>query len=327
MTHANPFLLTTWSFGPVGNDAAFPILARGGDALDAVVHAATVIENDPTIDSVGVGGLPDYEGEVSLDACVMTDPNRAGAVAFIRHYANPAAIARRVMEKTIHITLAGDGAEEFAAREGFERATLLTPDAKRVWEQWRADPDAIDRDKYKGWLPPRNVEELRPVIRPGGASGLVAPSKGAPGAGSHDTVGILAMDAKGRLAGACSTSGMAFKVPGRVGDSPIIGQGLYVDQQAGAATATGTGELITGVCGSFLIVELMRRGASPLDAILEALGRIRSRCALREEHQVAFLAVNPRGEWASAALRPGFHHTITDQSGSRVQDAQTVLMP
>lgn len=325
MSSTAPFLLTTWSFGPVGNDAAYPILARGGDALDAVVHAASVIESDPTIDSVGVGGLPDYDGEVSLDACVMTDPNRAGAVAFIRHYPNPAAIARRVMEKTIHITLAGDGAEEFAAREGFARATLLTPEARRVWEQWRADPDGIDRDKYKGWLPPRNVEELRPVIRAPGAV-AAGPARAAPGAGSHDTVGILALDARGRLAGACSTSGMAFKVPGRVGDSPIIGQGLYVDQRAGAATATGTGELITGVCGSFLIVEQMRRGASPLDAILEALGRIRDRFALREEHQVAFLAVNPKGEWASAALRPGFHHTFTDSKGSRVEDPTRVVM-
>lgn len=313
-----PFMLSTWSFAPIGADAAFPSLARGGAALDAVVLAATVIEDDPTIDSVGVGGLPDADGAVSLDACVMTDPGRAGAVCFIRNYPNPAQIARRVMEKTIHITLAGEGAEDFAAHEGFQRRALLTPEAKKVWEQWRSDPGAIDRDRYRGWLPPRNVEELRPAVRVAQRGRVPEPF--------HDTVGIIAMDARGSLAGACTTSGMAFKVPGRVGDSPIVGQGLYVDQQAGAATATGTGELITGVCGSFLAVEMMRRGHSPLEALREVLGRIASRYRLQPEHQTAFLAVNTAGEWASAALRPGFRHTITDGHGSRVEDPHLVLL-
>lgn len=327
MTSTRPVMLTTWSFGPTGNDAAFPALLRGGDALDAVVHAATVIEADPSIDSVGVGGLPDYDGRVSLDACVMTDPNRAGAVAFIRHFANPTQIARRVMEKTIHVTLVGDGAEEFADREGFARAELLTQDAKRVWEAWRNDPSGIDRDKYKGWIPPRNVEELRgSFVAPGaGAAGSAASALRCPEP-HHDTVGIVAMDSRGRLAGACSTSGMAFKVPGRVGDSPIIGQGLYVDQEAGAACATGTGEIITGVCGSFLIVELMRRGASPLDAVRETLERVRKRFTLLEDHQTAFCALDRHGRWASGALRPGFHHTITDEGGSRVEDPTFVLL-
>lgn len=314
-----PFILSTWSFAPVGADAAFPGLASGGGALDAVVHAATVIEDDPTIDSVGVGGLPDADGQVSLDACVMTDPGRAGAVCFIRHYPNVAQIARRVMEKTIHITLAGMGAEEFAAHEGFQRRDLLTPGARQIWEQWRNDPGAIDRDRYKGWLPPRNVEELRPAVRAAQPQRVPEPH--------HDTVGILAMDSAGSLAGACSTSGMAFKVPGRVGDSPIIGQGLYVDQEAGAATATGTGELITGVCGSFLAVELMRQGHSPLNALREVLSRIASRYRLAPEHQTAFIAVNTRGEWASAALRTGFRHTITDERGSRVEEPHFVLLP
>ncbi len=318
MPQASPFMLSTWSFAPVGADAAYPALAKGGGALDAVVHAATVIEDDPTIDSVGVGGLPDADGEVSLDACVMTDPGRAGAVCFIRHYPNPTQIARRVMEKTIHITLAGDGAEDFANHEGFQRRELLTPGAKKVWEQWSKDPNAIDRDRYKGWLPPRNVEELRPAVQ--------IAQKGRVPEPHHDTVGILAMDQRGALAGACSTSGMAFKVPGRVGDSPIIGQGLYVDQQAGAACATGTGELITGVNGSFLAVELMRQGHSPLNALREVLSRIASRYKLAPEHQTAFLAVNTRGEWASASLRPGFRHTFTDERGSRVEEPHFVLL-
>lgn len=319
MPTTQPFILTTWSFGPVGNDAAYPLLATGVSALDAAVYAATAIEDDPSVDSVGVGGLPDADGEVSLDACVMTDPNRAGSVAFIRHFPNPAQIARRVMEKTIHVMLAGEGAEEFADREGFQRRTLLTPEAKAVWQKWKSDPADINRDRYKGWLPPRNVEELRPAASSARVNPQRVPEQ------HHDTVGILVRDRRGSLAGVCSTSGMAFKVPGRVGDSPIIGHGLYVDQQAGAATATGTGELITGISGSFLIVELMRQGREPLEAIREALMRISTRFRLVEEHQVAFLAVRNDGAWASGSLRAGFNHTYTDSAGSQVSPPSLVL--
>ncbi len=294
-----------------------PSLLEGGHALNAVVQAATVIEADPTIDSVGVGGLPDADGNVSLDACIMTDPNRCGAVMYVQHFANPTQIARKVMEETIHVTLAGEGAEAFADSLGFPRSQILTAEAKAVWERWRKDPNNIDRDKYRGWLPPINVEELRGVdvkTRPHAAEPL------------HDTVTILARDVKGQLAGACTTSGMAFKVPGRVGDSPIVGQGLYVDQEAGAAGATGTGEIISGVCGSFLIVELMRRGAKPVEAIRETLERIQKRFSLHQEHQVAFVAMSKAGDWASGALRPGFRHTITDEIGSRVEEPTMVLI-
>ncbi len=315
----HPFILTTWSFGPVGNDAAAPGLFAGGSALDAVTNAATVIEDDPAIDSVGVGGLPDADGEVTLDGAVMTNPSACGAVAFIKHYPNPVQIARRIMEKTIHITLAGEGAERFAAREGFECRQLLSESSKDVWEKWRKDPRTIDRDKYKGWLPPINVEELEGVD-------VQQRRLEAREMRTHDTVSILARDRAGAIAGACSTSGMAFKVPGRVGDSPIIGQGLYVDQQAGAAAATGTGELITGVCGSFLVVELMRRGATPADAITETLKRLQQRYDLVEEHQVAFIAISADGDWATGALRPGFRHTITDEAGTRVEDPKFVLL-
>lgn len=312
-----PFMLTTWSFGPVGADAAYPALADGGDALDAVVHAATVIEADPAIDSVGVGGLPDADGEVSLDACVMTDPDHCGGVMCVRHFPNPAQLARKVMEETIHVALSGEGAEAFADSIGFARADLLTRAAKKVWREWRSDPSSINRDRYRGWLPPINVEELR---------GVDPRTRLATGEPPHDTVTILARDARGRLAGACTTSGMAFKVPGRVGDSPIVGHGLYVDQEAGAAGATGTGEIISGVCGSFLIVELMRRGAEPVDAIAETLGRIHARFDLRAEHQVAFVAIRADGVRATGALRPGFKHTITDDAGSRVEEPTITLL-
>jgi isoaspartyl peptidase/L-asparaginase-like protein (Ntn-hydrolase superfamily) len=311
-----PKLLLTWSFGPVGAQAAWPSLVAGADALDCVIDAATAIEDDPTIDSVGVGGLPDSEGHVSLDGCVMTNPDRCGGVCFVRNYANVCQIARAVMERTIHVTLSGDGAEQFAQREGFHPRNLLTPEAKHVWEQWRTDPRHIDRDKYKGWLPPINWEELHAVDE----------ARVSPGEPLHDTVGILGIDTTGKLAGACSTSGMAFKVPGRVGDSPIIGQGLYVDQQAGAATATGTGELIAGICGSFLVVEEMRRGATPVEAILAALTRLTKRFKLHDEHQVAFCAMDTNGQWATGALRKGFKHTIADKDGIRVEEPTITVL-
>ncbi|MBY0262835.1 MAG: isoaspartyl peptidase/L-asparaginase, partial [Phycisphaerales bacterium] len=324
--HARPIMLSTWSFAPVGNVPGKAMLDAGAGGLDAVVHAATLIENDPLINSVGIGGLPDADGRVSLDGCVMTDPNRCGSVAFMREYANVCAIARRVMEKTIHVMLVGKGAEEFAAREGFQRAELLTPAARGEWEKWSKDPRNLDRERYKGWIPPLNVEEVG--YRGSEAGSRVSdlgdrvstprpetrdPKPGSREPYSHDTVSILAIDSRGQLAGACSTSGMAFKVPGRVGDSPIIGHGLYVDQRGGAAAATGNGELVMGTCGSFLAVELMRRGATPLEAITEVLGRIVDRFEIGPDHQVAMIAVAPRvaGQewkgWASGAIKPGFH--------------------
>ncbi|MGP1273656.1 MAG: isoaspartyl peptidase/L-asparaginase [Phycisphaerales bacterium] len=315
-----PRMLLTWSFGPVGARAGMPTLNAGGDPLDAAIEAAEAIELDPAIDSVGVGGLPDADGNVSLDACVMTDPGHCAGVAAIKRYACPTRIARAVMNRTIHSLLVGSDAEAFAKREGFEEATLLTPEAKAVYQAWKNDPHAIDRDRYKGWLPPANVEELRAK----GVAARVARGGEAPEP-THDTVGILTRAKDGRLAGVCTTSGMAFKAPGRVGDSPIIGQGLYVDQRAGAACATGTGELIASVCGTFLAVECMRRGASPTDAGLEVLERIRQHYTLREEHQVAIIAMNPAGEWASVALRPGFKHTFAEGDNVRVE-APTVTV-
>lgn len=314
---AQPLVLSTWSFGPVANQPAMSILSRSGRALDAVVAAATAVEDDPNVNSVGVGGLPDADGHVSLDGCVMTNPDRCGSVSYIRRFANPVAIARAVMERTIHVMLSGEGAELFAERQGFVPRDLLSPNARDEWERWKRDPTRMDREKYKGWIPPLNVEEIK--------SGVAARSTGGihpeP---NHDTVSIIARDSRGELAGACSTSGMAFKVPGRVGDSPIIGHGLYVDQEAGAAASTGTGEIITGVCGSFLAVEEMRRGASPLEAIVTVLERIHRRFKLLPDHQVALIAMSPKGAWASAALKPGFHHTITDSAGTRVEPAQHV---
>lgn len=304
-------------------------LARGGSALDAVVAGATAVEDEPTIDSVGVGGMPDASGRMSLDGCVMTAPNRAGSVCFIRRFANPVAIARRVMEKTIHIMLAGEGAEEFALREGFvpHPSLMLTPEAKATFERWRDDPRNLDRGHYRGWIPPLNVEEVGAAHTRAGRDR--ARVTGGP-AGSHDTVCVLARSSSGEIAGSCSTSGMAFKVPGRVGDSPIIGHGLYVDGAdgggaGGAAAATGSGELVMGVCGSFLAVEYLRQGRTPLEAAVGVLERVMSRYTLKEDHQVAMIVMRSDGAWASAALRPGFSHTITDERGTRVEPAQRVM--
>ncbi|MBL8990692.1 MAG: isoaspartyl peptidase/L-asparaginase [Phycisphaerae bacterium] len=299
MAHARPQILSTWSFGRTANAAGWPILRSGGAALDAVVAAATAVEDDPAVDSVGLGGLPDASGRVSLDASVMTDPDRCGSVCYLRGYRHAAALARAVIEKTTHVMLAGDGAEAFAARQGHRRVSpeALSPAASAAFAQWRSRRAAAPPPAREGELPPMNVEERY---------------RNARNEPSHDTVCVLARDAAGSLAGAVTTSGLAFKVPGRVGDSPIIGAGLYVDQRAGAAAATGNGELVMGVCGSFLVVERMRLGLSPGDAIAYVLDRIRDRYRIASEHQVAFIAMSPDGRWAQGALAEGFTTAYTD---------------
>ncbi len=261
---ASPLILSTWSFGPTANKPAQDILSRkNGSALDAVVAAATAVENDPNVNSVGVGGLPDAGGRVSLDACVMVNPDRCGAVYYLRNHANPAAIARQVMERTIHIALAGDGADDFAERCGFPSASSSPRGQGRVGEVGRQPPQRRPRQVPRV-DPPDDIEE-RWGRHDDGSVRMTGGQHPEP---NHDTVSILALDAAGSLAGACSTSGMAFKVPGRVGDSPIIGHGLYVDQTSpdaspdspsaggmpaalgrhagtgAAAAATGNGELI-----------------------------------------------------------------------------------
>jgi N4-(beta-N-acetylglucosaminyl)-L-asparaginase len=315
----SPFILSTWSFGPVANAAGFPVLAAGGSALDAAVTAASAVEIDPKVDSVGVGGLPDASGRLSLDASVMTDPDRCGSVSYVRGVVHPARLARAVMDHTMHVMLAGDGAEAFARAQGHPTRdpNALTDHARSAYLQWRGNRSDADLARYTGEPPPMNVEERYAQAR----SAQHRPEP------SHDTVCVLARDARNQLAGVCTTSGLAFKMPGRVGDSPIIGSGLYVDQTAGAASATGNGELILGVCGSFLAVELMRQGRSPAEAIAAVLDRIRQRYRLLPDHQVALVAIRADGLWASGSLRPGFSHCHTDHSGTRLEPAHHVLIP
>jgi isoaspartyl peptidase/L-asparaginase-like protein (Ntn-hydrolase superfamily) len=303
---ALPIIVSTWSFALRANEAAWPALVAGGSSLDAVETACRFAEADPDVDSVGFGGLPDRAGAVTLDAAVMTGPSSCGAVCAVSRHLHAVSIARAVMERTPYVLLAGAGADDFADEQGFPEADLVAPAARAAWEAWRRAPHAVDQSRDR-------AAAARPVDH--GAGGPLF---------AHDTIGALAIDGEGRMAGACSTSGMPYKRPGRVGDSPIIGDGLYVDPAVGAATATGTGELVMGLCSSFLAVEEMRRGRSPLDALREAIERIRAAHALRPEHQVAMIALRADGTWAAAALRDGFKASVRDRRGARVTDPEFV---
>jgi isoaspartyl peptidase/L-asparaginase-like protein (Ntn-hydrolase superfamily) len=320
-----PLILSTWSFGKRGNDAAWPGLRDGGGSIDAVELAARTVEADPEVDSVGFGGLPDRDGNMSLDACIMLSPSRCGSVCAVRRFMHPISIARAVMERTAHIMLAGEGADEFAAACGFQPAQLVSEGARAAWEKWKESRTEVDQSRDREYVAPR------PVDREGGA--LFGSGAGRDVAGvqsewnNHDTIGVLAIDRQGVMAGACSTSGTPYKVPGRVGDSPIIGHGLYVDPEAGAAVATGTGELIMSVCGTFLAVERMRLGDSALDAITHVLRRIAATHGLLPQHQVALIALRPDGAWAGAALRRGFKVSVASAAGSEAVDPHQTILP
>ena len=304
----DPIILSTWSFGQRANSAAWPGLLAGGGALDAVETACRDAEADLNNHTVGVGGFPDRGGQVSLDASIMLSPSQCGAVGAVRCFAHPISIARAVMERTPHVMLVGDGADQFAREQRFMPSDLLTPEAKAAWEKWRQSsvpqaPAAILPNVEERLLGQRSIEP------------------------SHDTIGILALDAHGTLAGACSTSGLSFKVPGRVGDSPIIGHALYVDPGVGAAVATGHGELVMGLCGSFLAVESMRRGATPLDAGLEVIRRIAAAYQLRPQDQTALIVMNRAGEWRGVSLRPGFRVAVRTISRDELVEPDHVLLP
>ena len=293
-------VVSTWDFGVPANQAAWAVLNAGGRALDAVEAGARVPEADPNNHSVGRAGYPDRDGHVSLDASIMDGDGRCGAVAALEHVAHPVSVARRVMEKTPHVLLVGNGALQFALEQGFAREELLTPESERAWREW------LKSAQYK---PVANSEV--------GTYGAKAGPPG--GQHNHDTIGMLALDAHGNLAGACTTSGMAWKLYGRVGDSPIVGAGLYVDNDVGAATSTGVGEEVIRNAGSFLVVELMRHGRTPQQACREAVMRIVKRNPkAAKEIQVGFLAIDRHGEVGAYALQKGFSYAVCD---ARKQDA------
>lgn len=287
-----PIVISTWNFGLAANDAAWKILSTGGRALDAVEAGAKVPEADAKETSVGYGGLPDREGKVTLDACIMDEYGNCGSVAFLQHIVHPISVARLVMEKTPHVMLVGAGALQFAMANGFKKTKLLTPESEKAWKQW------LEKSEYK---PVVNIE-------------------------NHDTIGILALDSAGNLSGACTTSGLAYKMHGRVGDSPIIGAGLFVDNEVGAAAATGVGEEVMKIVGCHLVVELMRQGNSPEDACRLAVERILKKNPSRaREVQVGFLALNKKGTYGAWCLAEGFNFAIRDTSGNRLIDSRSTF--
>ncbi|WP_293872491.1 MULTISPECIES: N(4)-(beta-N-acetylglucosaminyl)-L-asparaginase [unclassified Sphingomonas] len=291
-------IVSTWDFGAAANDAAFARLKAGGSLIDAVEAGGMVPEADPDNHSVGYSGYPDRDGHVTLDAVIMDDAGGVGAVAALEDTVHAISVARRVMEKTPHTFLVGAGATQFARDQGFPKVDLLTPEAEKAWRDW------LRTSQYR---PVANSENAR---APRGVRG---------GALDHDTIGLLARTADGRLAGACTTSGMAFKMRGRVGDSPQVGAGLYVEAGIGAATSTGLGEEVTRVSGTARVVASMRAGLSAQAACEEVVRHIaRLRGDAIKGTQVGFLALSPKGEVGAFCLLPGFTYAVTDAAGVTV---------
>lgn len=286
-----PIVVSTWEHGLAANQVAWQVLANNGKAIDAVEAGVRIPEADPTVTTVGYGGFPDREGKVTLDACIMDENQNCGSVAFLQNIKHPISVARLVMDKTPHVMLVGEGALQFAKTQGFKEENLLTPKAKLAWHEW------LKKSEY---APVINIE-------------------------NHDTIGMLALDANGDLSGACTTSGAAFKMSGRVGDSPLIGAGLYVDNEIGAATATGMGELMIKTVGCHLVVELMRQGRTPEQACIEAVERIATKLDDYKQYQVGFLALNKSGEFGSYCIQPGFNYAVTDSNTRRLLDAKSKL--
>ena len=281
-----PIVISTWEHGIAANNAAMKILVNGGRAIDAVESGVKVSEADPEIMSVGFGGLPDREGKVTLDACIMDETGNCGAVSFLQHIKHPISVARKIMDETPHVMLSGKGALQFALDKGFTKENLLTSKAKKKWEDW------LKKSEYK---PIINIE-------------------------NHDTIGLLALDEKGNISGACTTSGLSWKMHGRVGDSPIIGAGMYVDNEVGGCCATGLGEAVMKTLGSFLIVELMRQGATPQEACEEAIARIIKNQNYKNM-QIGYIAINKKGEHGSFAVHHGFNYALHQGGKNQMFDS------
>ncbi len=280
-----PVVLSTWQHGLAANKKAWQLLQEGEKAIDCVEEGVKVCEADPEVNSVGLGGIPDRDGEVSLDACIMDEKGNAGSVGYLQEIMHAISVARKIMEETPHIMLVGRGAQDFAVEQGFEKQSLLTDKAKQMYQEWRES---------------RSDNELRKDNT------------------SHDTVGMLALDQHDDIAGACTTSGLAWKYHSRVGDSPIIGHGLYVDNHTGGACATGRGEAVMKTCGSFLVVEHMRNGLSPKQACQKAAERIAEWYGDRPDFQVGFLALNKQGETGAYSLNEGFKWALHTEEGNGV---------
>ncbi len=287
-----PIVISTWNHGIDANKEAMKVLNSNGNALDAVEVGVKISESDPAIQSVGFGGRPDRGGHVTLDACIMDSKGNAGSVAYLQNIKHPVSVARKIMEETDHVMLAGNGAKDFAISQGFHEENLLTEESRKAWLKWKKDQGG----KYD--LDPND---------------------------DHDTISLLAQDLDGNLAGACTTSGLAFKIPGRVGDSPIIGAGLYIDNEIGASGATGHGEEVIKAAGSFLVVELMRQGYSPQDACEVALGRTVSRHNGNPKFQIAYIALRKDGKIGAGAIRKGFKYAFSSENKNTLHTVSGII--
>lgn len=293
----SPIVISTWDFGQKANEGAWAVLQQDGRAVDAVESGVRIPEADPYNQSVGYGGRPDRDGRVTLDACIMDEHYRCGSVAALEHIMHPISVARQVMEKTPHVMLVGDGALQFALENGFKKEKLLTAKSEEEWREW------LKEHKY---IPVRNIENRLPG-----------------GKHNHDTIGMIALDNHGNMGGACTTSGMAYKLHGRVGDSPIIGAGLYVDNEVGAATSSGVGEEVIRIVGAHLVVELMRMGYHPEAACRKAVERIANRNSkAAKEVQVGFLALNKHGEYGAYALQEGFSYSVRSDKEDNIYESK-----
>ena len=283
-----PLFVATWNFGLPACQQSLETLAKTHSILDAIELGIRVAEADVSVDSVGVGGAPNANGVVQLDACIMDGAtHRAGSVAALENFPHPISVARRVMEKTKHVLLVGAGAAEFAKEQGFESQNLLTEEQNKKWSDWKAK---------KAAAPP-----------------------------NHDTIALVGMDSAGHIAGGCSTSGLAYKLPGRVGDSPILGSGLYVDGEIGAAGATGIGENVMRYCGSFLIVELMRSGMDPTAACRATIERIaKTEKRKPAELHINFLAIDKQGRWGAAGTDAEYQIAVVTRDSARLEKPELV---
>jgi N4-(beta-N-acetylglucosaminyl)-L-asparaginase len=276
-----PLVISTWDFGKAANEKAIQTLSAGGSGLDAVEQGIRVTEADPTNNSVGLSGAPNAAGYTQLDACIMSGPgHRAGSVAALEGFRHPISIARRVMETTKHVMLVGEGAGKFAGQHGFERGPKVSLRQKAAWKKWRATQTAEAKN--------------------------------------HDTIALVVLAPDGHLYGGCSTSGWAYKLEGRVGDSPILGGGLYVDDEVGAAGATGLGENVMRYCGSYQVVEFMRQGMHPQDACEEILRRIARTDPKGFDLAINFIALDKRGRFGAAGTGTGFQYAVATGQFSRV---------
>ncbi len=280
-------ILSTWDHGLAANAKAWETLTAKSSVLDAVERGVMVTESDFTNRSVGLGGTPDRDGHTTLDACIQDHDGRCGAVAFLERIEHPISVARAIMERTPHVMLAGDGALRWALQNGFTEKEVNIPEVRAAYEEW------LKTSEYK---PIANRE-------------------------NHDTIGLIAMDANGRMAGSCTTSGMAYKIHGRIGDSPIIGAGLFVDGEVGAACSTGTGELVIRTVGSHTVVELMRQGIEPEAACKEAVRRILKFLPNPLDHQVGFLALRKDGAYGAWSLQKGFTYALRTNAVEKLMES------